>query len=92
MIDVTERAKKELKELLTNNVDHPAACLRLRTNDEGKLGLAIDIEKTDDKVVEYEGSSLLVVEPQLADALKGIAIDVVDGDEGRELVIINQPE
>jgi Fe-S cluster assembly iron-binding protein IscA len=92
MIDVTERAKKELKELLANKVDHPAACLRLRTDDEGKLGLGIDIEKPDDEVVEYEGSSLLVVEPQLADALKGTAIDVVEGDEGRELVIVNKPE
>lgn len=88
MIGVTERAKKELKKILTDNVDHPEACLRLRTNDEGSLGLGIDIEKPDDKSVEYRGSSLLVVEPDLADSLEGITIDVEDSDEGSQLVVM----
>jgi Fe-S cluster assembly iron-binding protein IscA len=92
MIEVTERAKKELKGLLISNVDHPEACLRLRTGEEGKLGLGIDIEKPDDRVVEYEGSSLLVVEPGLADSLEDLAIDVEDSDEGRQFVIINKPQ
>lgn len=90
MIGVTERAKKELKKILTDNVDHPKACLRLRTNDEGQLGLGIDIEMPDDKVIEYEGSKLLVVEPELADSLVDMAIDVEDSDEGSQLVIIDK--
>jgi len=77
MIGVTERAKKELKRVLTDNVDHPEACLRLRTNDEGKLGLGIDIEKPGDKVVEYEGSRVLVVTQGLADKLNDLLIDVI---------------
>lgn len=92
MIDVTERAKKELKGLLTDNVDHPEACLRLRTDEEGKLGIGIDIEKPDDKVIEYEGSSLLVVGEKLADSLGNVAIDVVDDDEGRQFVITDKPQ
>jgi Fe-S cluster assembly iron-binding protein IscA len=90
MISVTERAKKELKEILTSNVDHPSARLRLRTNDQGQLGLGIDVEMPDDEVVEYGGSSLLLVERELADSLEGIAIDVEDTDEGSQLVIINK--
>jgi Fe-S cluster assembly iron-binding protein IscA len=89
MIDVTERAKKELKALLTNNVDHPMACLRLRTNEEGKLGIGIDVETPGDKVIEYEGCALLVVETKLANTLEGVAIDVIDNDGSNELVITN---
>jgi Fe-S cluster assembly iron-binding protein IscA len=92
MIEVTERAKKDLKGLLTSNVDHPEACLRLRANEEGKLGFSIDIEKPDDRVVEYEGGKLLVIEPALADVLKDIALDSEDSDEGREFVIIKKPQ
>lgn len=92
MIEVTERAKKELKSLLTRNVDHPMACLRLRTNEEGKLGIGIDVKHPDDNVVEYEGSVLLVVEPKLAGTLTDVAIDLVEGPEGDELVITNKEE
>ena len=92
MIGVTERAKKELKKMLTDNVDHPEARLRLRINDQGQLGLGIDIEMPDDKVIEYEGFKLLLVESELADSLKSITIDVEDGDEGSELVIVDKSE
>ena len=92
MIGVTERAKKELKKILNDNVDHPEARLRLRINDQGQLGLGIDIEMPDDKVIEYEGSKLLLVEPELADSLEDIAIDVEDNDEGSQLVIVDKSE
>ncbi|MBN1176824.1 MAG: hypothetical protein JXA51_04000 [Dehalococcoidales bacterium] len=90
MIEATEQAKKDLKGLLDSKVDHPEACLRLRVDEEGKLGLGIDIEQADDKVVKYQGASLLVVEPELADSLGNMAIDVEDGEEGREFVIIDK--
>jgi Fe-S cluster assembly iron-binding protein IscA len=87
MIDVTEQAKKELKDLLDKNTDNPDACLRLKTNDDGKLGLGIDTEQPDDEVLEYEGSKLLVMQARLADMLKDAALDVVDSEDGRRLVI-----
>jgi Fe-S cluster assembly iron-binding protein IscA len=92
MIEVTQRAKEELKGLLTSNVDHPEACLRLRTNEEGRLGFGIDIEMPGDQVVEYEGSKLLVVEAELANSLENMAIDVEDSDEGGRLVIVNNSQ
>jgi len=87
MIYVTERAKQELKRLLTTSVDWPGACLRLMDRGQGKLGLGIDIEAQDDQVVEYEGDQLLIVEPRLASNLKGVTLDVDDTTEGAELVI-----
>ena len=91
MIGVTEEAKKELVKVLADKVDHPGACLRLRVDDEGNLGLGIDIERPEDRVVEYQGAAVLVVEPVLADTLQNIAIDVEDSDEGNQLVIIDTP-
>ena len=90
MIDITESAKKELKKLLINKVENSFACLRLRLNQQGKLGLGIDIKMPDDEVVEYEGSVLLVAERELADSLKDITLDVEETDNSIELVIIDK--
>ena len=91
MIGVTEKAKIEMTKILADKVDHPEACLRLRVSDEGNLGLGIDIERPEDKIVEYQGVTLLVVQPDLADNLTNIAIDVEDGEEGNQLVIVDTP-
>ena len=92
MIGVTEEAKKEMRKVLADKVDHPEACLRLRVDDGGNLGLGIDIARPGDKAIEYQGVTLLVVEPDLADSLVNIAIDVEDGDDGNQLVIVDTPE
>ena len=87
MIDVTERAKQELKKLLANNVDNPLAGLRLTTNESQQLGLGVDIEREDDQVVEHDGSKVLIVENGLADSLSEVSLDVEDTPEGPKLVI-----
>ena len=87
MITVTERAKKELREILHSKVDWPGACLRLMDRGQGKIGFGIDIEAPGDLVVEYDGSKLLVVAPELAPGLKGITLDVDEMPEGARLVI-----
>jgi Fe-S cluster assembly iron-binding protein IscA len=90
VIGITERAKEELKELLDKNSNNPQARLRLTANDEGKLGLGIDVEKPEDEIVEYQGANLLVVEPGLSEKLNKFALDVVDDDEGHRLIVVNQ--
>ncbi len=87
MIHVTERARQELKRILSEKVDWPQARLRLLARDQGKLGLGIDIDAPGDRVVEYEGIKVLIVEPGLATNLKGVTLDVDDTPEGAELVI-----
>ena len=54
MINVTERAKRELKRLLSQKVDWPEARLRLMDRGQGILGLGIDIELPGDQIVEYK--------------------------------------
>jgi Fe-S cluster assembly iron-binding protein IscA len=87
MIAVTERAKAELKKLLDSSVDWPGARLRLLDRGQGRLGLGIDIESEGDRIVEYEGVALLVVEEELASRLGRIMLDVDSTADGIELVI-----
>jgi len=87
MINVTEQAKQALKRILTAHMDMPQGRLRLMDRGQGKLGLGIDIEMPDDKLVEYDGSTILVVEHGLAANLKGVTLDVEDSAKGSELVI-----
>jgi Fe-S cluster assembly iron-binding protein IscA len=87
MIEVTERAKQELKHLLTTTVDNPLAGLRLVTNEQGQIGLGVDVEMPDDKVVEHDGSKVLLVKEELANKLESLTLDVEDAPEGARLVI-----
>ena len=87
MVGATERAKQELKRILNDNTDKPEACLRLTANDQGQLGLAIDVERQGDQAIEHEDSKVLLVEKNLADTLQGITIDAEDTPEGTKLVI-----
>ena len=90
MIDVTEKAKKELKKLLDANVDWPGACLRLMERDNGKLGLGVDIEAPGDKLIEHDGKVVLVVDSKLDSSLNRITLDVEETAEGAKLVIVEE--
>jgi Fe-S cluster assembly iron-binding protein IscA len=87
MINITERAKQELSRLLARKVDWPGARLRLLNRGQGKLGLGVDIEAPGDYIVEYQGISILIVEPGRAENLHRVTLDVDDTPEGVELVI-----
>ena len=91
MIHITERAKQELKKILARKVNWPGARLRLIDRGKGKLGLGIDIETPGDHVIEYEGSKILLIEPELASNLKAITLDVDNTSEGTELVLSEKP-
>ena len=92
MINVTDRARQELKRILSDTVDMPQARLRVIDRGQGKLGLGIDIEEPSDELVEHDGSTVLVVERRLAMSLKGVTLDVDDTVEGPEIVICYEPE
>ena len=89
MIDVTECAKQELKKILSAKVDNPLAGLRLITSGpRGQFGFSIDVEMPGDRVVEYEGSKVLLVERELATRLEGHTLDIEDTADGPELVLL----
>ena len=88
MINITRRAKKALKRILTAHVDLPEGRLRLMDRGQGNLGLGIDIEMPGDELVQYDGSPVLIIERELAANLKGVTLDVEDSVKGSELVIL----
>jgi Fe-S cluster assembly iron-binding protein IscA len=90
MLAVTERAKEELKRMLSAKADNPQAGLRLVPSSPGTWALIIDIEMPDDQVIEYEGSKVLLVEQALAASLEGVTLDVQDTAEGRKLVVYRE--
>ena len=90
MINVTQRAGKELKKIRDSHVDNWYALLRLIPRGEGRVGLGIDIEMPGDQVVECEGVKVLVVERQLAASLEGITIDAEDNGGTPELVLLEK--
>ena len=92
MINVTDRARKELKRILTSKVDYSYARLRLISRSQGRLGLGIDIEMPGDEIVEHEGSGLLVVEHELAANLEGVTLDVEDNGESTQLVLCERSQ
>ena len=87
MLNVTKRAKRELKRILTTSVDMPQARLRLMARERGGLGLGVDIESPSDRLVEHDGATVLVVDDKLAMTLEGVTLDIDDTPEGAELVI-----
>ena len=87
MIEVSERARQELKKLLSATTDKVEESLRLVVGNSGELGLALDTEVPGDKIIEHENSKVLLVEERLASHLDGMTIDVEDTPEGSRLVI-----
>lgn len=87
MIEVTNKARHELKKILTSSVDNSYARLRLIARGEGRLGLGIDVELPGDEVIEYDGSGLLLIGHELVSSLEGITLDIDDTAEETQLVI-----
>jgi Fe-S cluster assembly iron-binding protein IscA len=90
MVVVTERAKEHLKKILSEHVDMPQAGIRLVDRGEGNLGIGIDVENDGDKVIEFQGSKVLMIEHNLDDQLKGITMDVEYAADGTQLVLIEK--
>jgi Fe-S cluster assembly iron-binding protein IscA len=80
MINITERAKKALKKLLTATLDFPEGRLRLMDRGQGKLGPG-------DVHVKYDGATVLVVDQRLAADMEGITLDAEDSEKGPELIL-----
>ena len=90
MIGVTERAKQELKRILSAKVDNPQAGLRFISSGPDQFGLSIDIEMPGDQVVQHEGSKVLLVEHELATRLEGHILDFEDTPDGKNFVLVER--
>lgn len=90
MLTVTQRAKEELKRILSAKVDNPQAGVRLTSSGRDKFGLGIDVEMPGDQVVKHKGSKVLLVEQGLADRLEGVTLDFTGTAEGPKFVFTRE--
>lgn len=75
MVQITERASAELRQLLTNNFARPQQGVRLRLNQVGDLTMTIDVPHSGDSVIRRDNVPILIVEGRLATRL---ALRVLD--------------
>ena len=87
MIEVSDGAKAQLKNMLAENSADKDAILRLTASDEGQLGLIMDKEMPGDQVVEHEGAKVLLVEEHLASHLSSVSMEVEETPEGPMLTL-----
>ena len=89
MVTVTERAREELGSILAAaSIAGPEVGLRLTTTAPGQFNLTTDTEREADRVVEHEGSKVLLVGTELTEFLEGVTIDCQDSPEGPHLVMM----
>jgi Fe-S cluster assembly iron-binding protein IscA len=87
MLNVTDNAKKRLREQLENYTDDSEVGARLVIRSSDQLGLVTDKEKPGDQVVEYEGLKVLLLGKEAAPRVDGKTLDLQDTVSGQKLVI-----
>ena len=79
MIEITDRAKDELRRMLGSYHLDEGKVFRLATppvwEGEGDFGIVIDVGRDRDHVVEHEGAELLRIDPGTAEHLANAVMD-----------------
>ncbi len=94
MVGVSERAKEILLQAKQSvNIRQPDVGLRLALDAAGSWSLFADRARMDDQVVEHQGSTVLLIDGELSEALAGAAVDCRrTPDGGVELVLAEDGE
>lgn len=84
VLAVTEDAAAYLYQALLQAGPEPGHVFRLRLQEE-KFVLAMDVQRTGDRVFTYERIPILSVEESLCLQLAGLILDLKEGAEGKQL-------
>ncbi|MBI2855803.1 MAG: hypothetical protein HYX93_03030 [Chloroflexi bacterium] len=91
MVNVTDRAKEELKRILEQRNLEPGKCLRLATppvwKGEGDFGIVIDEERDGDSVVSFQGFKVLLVDSGIAQEVPTGVLDFKESPEGARFTL-----
>ncbi len=86
MFVLTDTARAFLSKLLDQARAPEEAAARVVHEEEG-LTLSIDHPQEGDETFEYEGRTVLLLAPQVAETLDGRTLDVVEGEDGPTLAV-----
>jgi len=86
MLTVTPEAGELLTNLLEKSEAPEGAAARFVMGSQG-LQMGVDEPKDEDEVFEHDGKTVLVLEPQLSDALADKSLVVTQGEQGPALAI-----
>lgn len=87
MLNVTDKALDVLAKSLDASEATEQQGLRLARTPQGEFGLAIDEEREGDQVVRQEERAVLLVDQEIASALDGATLDVIESPEGTRLTL-----
>jgi iron-sulfur cluster assembly protein len=92
LVEVTERAQREIREIFDRERPQAGAGLRLGVMGGGCSGLSyemdFDQQRAGDNVLDFEGFRVLL-DPKSSIYLKGITLDFQDGLKGKGFVFRN---
>lgn len=89
MLTVTERAAEKLKGDLQAATTDPEVGVRLIPSPSvpNRIEMVLDKEKEKDQVVESEGVKILLLDPEIAQALEGMVVDYEETPQGGRFTI-----
>ncbi len=91
MVTITDQAKEELKRTTERTSLEPGKYLRLTTppvwTGEGDFGIVIDEMSDGDHVVEFEGSTILLVDADLIQRLPNAVLDFKESPQGQRFTL-----
>ena len=86
MLSITEPAAEHLSKLL-NEADAPeGSAARFVASQEG-LSLQVDSPQADDKTVEHQGKTLLIMDSQVAELLDDKTLELEETEDGPTLTV-----
>ena len=87
MVTLTDKAAQVLRVTLAQLRVVPGQAFRLVLGPGGGFGLGLDQQRVGDEVIITNGEKILLLAPDIAEALDEARIDTQDTDEGRKVVI-----
>ena len=91
MLNVTGAAIEQLNHMLDRTDGAESQGIRLIENG-GELRLQLDTPQTGDQVVEAGDRPVLLVDPDLSNALDGATLDAVEGPGGDRQLTLKGPD
>jgi len=87
MVTVTDQAVLVLRATLAQARTHPSQALRLVLKPGGSFGLGLDQKRNGDQVLTSHGETILLMTPDIAEALDEATIDTENTNGRRKIVI-----